>query len=168
MQTIAPLGFLRDDQKEIVAHPARVKVVACGRRWGKSVVCGAVAITTAAIGGHVAWVVPYYRNSRAVWRFIERATAPINGQLRINRTERVVEFPDYAGRIGLGGAIGVYTADNPDTIRGESFDLIVIDEAAHIKEEVWLEVLQPTLADRNGKAYLISTPKGLNWFWQRR
>lgn len=161
----APLDFLRPDQGAILAHPARIKVVACGRRWGKSVTAGTAAIATATLGGRVAWVVPYYKNARLVWRFIEKACGPIKGKLNMRSGERTVEFPGPDGTPGRGGSIAVYTADNPDTMRGESFDLVVIDEAARIAEEVWLEVIQPTLADRGGKAIIISTPNGLNWFW---
>jgi hypothetical protein len=50
-------------------------------------------------------------------------------------------------------------------MRGEAFDLVVIDEAAQIKHETWTDVIMPTLADRTGRAMLISTPKGKNWFY---
>lgn len=69
-----------------------------------------------------------------------------------------IEFPS-------GGFLGVYTADNPVGILGESFDLVVCDEAARFAPEVWTETLWPTLADRSGRAILISTPRGLNWFY---
>lgn len=134
-----------------------------GRRWGKTYTAGTVALSLANRGGAVAWVAPTYGNSRPLWRFLEQVTAPIAKALRINRTERVMEFPG-------GGRIGLYTADNDVGIRGEAFDLVIIDEAARIREETYFDVILPTLADRGGKCLLISTPKGRNWFyreWQR-
>ena len=56
--------------------------------------------------------------------------------------------------------------DNPDSIRGEAFHLAILDEAAMIAEAAWTDAIQPTLADFSGKAILISTPKGRNWFHQ--
>jgi uncharacterized protein YqgV (UPF0045/DUF77 family) len=40
---------------------------------------------------------------------------------------------------------------------------LVLDEFADIEPEAWFETLRPTLADRQGGALFIGTPKGLNW-----
>jgi len=120
---------------------------------------GSLALSCAAHGGAVAWVAPTYRNSRPLWRLAERMTAPVADRLRIRRAERTIEFPS-------GGSISVYSADSPDSIRGEAFDLVIVDEAAMMDERVWYDVLMPTLADRRGRAMLIGTPRGRNWFWR--
>jgi len=120
---------------------------------------GSLSLSCAAHGGAVAWVSPTYRNSRPLWRLAERMTAPVADRLRIRRAERTIEFPS-------GGSLSVYSADSPDSIRGEAFDLVIVDEAALMDERVWYDVLMPTLADRRGRAMLISTPRGRNWFWR--
>jgi hypothetical protein len=56
--------------------------------------------------------------------------------------------------------------DNPDSIRGEQFDLVILDEAASMAAGVWTEAIMPTLADRDGSALIIGTPKGRNWFFE--
>lgn len=56
------------------------------------------------------------------------------------------------------------SADNPDSLRGATLDFVVFDEAATAKADAW-PTLRPTLAVRQGKALFISTPKGLNWFY---
>lgn len=119
---------------------------------------GTTGLAMADYGGAVAWVVPTYANARPVWRFAERiaATTPA---VRVLKSERRFEFPS-------GGFLGVYTADNDVSIRGESFDLAIVDEAAQVREETWTDVIMPTLADRAGRAMLISTPKGKNWFYR--
>jgi hypothetical protein len=61
--------------------------------------------------------------------------------------------------------VQVKSADNPDALRGEGLNFVVIDECAFVKEDAWLEALRPALADRKGGALFISTPKGHNWFW---
>ena len=120
---------------------------------------GIYALTAADMGGSVAWAVPIYKNARSPWRFAEAMTAPVANQLRINRTERVMEFPS-------GGRLSIYSADNDVSIRGEAFDLVIVDEAAMVREETYTDVILPTLADRSGRVLLISTPKGRNWFWR--
>lgn len=64
-----------------------------------------------------------------------------------------------------GGEIWVRSADNPDSLRGEGLDFVVIDEAAYVNEDTWLQAIRPALSDRQGRALFISTPNGLNWFW---
>ena len=82
-----------------------------------------------------------------------------SGIVSVNRADRMIEF---AG----GGLLGIYSADNPDSMRGENFHLAVLDEAARISQEAYEDVISPTLADHDGDVILISTPKGLNWFFQ--
>lgn len=128
-----------------------------GRRWGKTLMAGTYALACANHGGAVAWIVPTYKNARPVWRFCERMVAHLDGIVRINRTDRLVEFPS-------GGWLAIYSADNDVAIRGEAFDVSIVDEAAQISPETYTDVILPTLADRDGRSLLISTPKGLNWF----
>lgn len=156
------LPTLRDDQDAIARHPAKVKVLAMGRRWGKTILGLVLVILCAYRGGRVAWIVPTYKNGRALWRAAERAALELRrrGLVSINRAERVMEFPRS------GGFLAIYSADNPDSIRSEWFNLVIFDEAARIAEEVWTDVVQPTLADVGGDAILISTPLGRNWFWR--
>ena len=132
-----------------------------GRRWGKTVLGGSLSLGTASQGGKVAWVVPIYKNGRSLWRWCESTIAPVRaaGIASVNRAERMIEFEN-------GGYLGVYSADNEDAIRNENFNLVVLDEAARISETAWREAIQPTLADVNGDAILISTPRGRNWFWE--
>jgi phage terminase large subunit-like protein len=120
---------------------------------------GSMALACANGGASVAWIAPTYKQSRPLWRFTERMTAPVSSLARINRSEREVIFPND-------GSLTVYSADSPDSIRGNAFDLVIIDEAARVTEEAWTDAIQPTLADRDGRAYLISTPKGRNWFYR--
>lgn len=116
---------------------------------------GTLALHRAAHGGSVAWVVPTYRNARAPWRFSELHVGNLGS---VHRSERIVSLG--AGRLSI------YTADNDVGMRGEAFDLVVVDEAAMIREETYSDVILPTLADRNGRILLISTPKSRNWFWR--
>ena len=120
---------------------------------------GIYALTAADYGGAVAWVVPVYKNARAPWRFAETAVAPAGKMVRVNRTERVIEFPS-------GGRLSIYSADNDVALRGEAFDVVIVDEAARVSEETYSDVLMPTIADRDGTILLISTPHGRNWFWR--
>ena len=153
------LPRLRQDQTTIARTKHKVITVAMGRRWGKTTMAGAVAVINAAEGGIVAWVAPTYSNSRPLWRFVER-TIVNEPQAYAKRAERIVNFAN-------GGRLTLYSADNDVSLRGEAFDLVIVDEAARIREETFTDVLLPTLADRDGRIIIISTPKGRNWFWRQ-
>ena len=154
------LPRLRPDQWKIAIHPAKFKYICMGRRWGKTVMAGAITMAAANAGNAVAWVAPTYKNTRPLWRFAESVALPVVSKgVEIHRAEREIKFPG-------GGWLGMYSADNISSILGNAFDLVVIDEAARVSEEAWTEAIQPTLADRDGQALLISTPKGRNWFWR--
>jgi hypothetical protein len=60
----------------------------------------------------------------------------------------------------------VRSADDPDSLRGDGLNRVVIDEAAFVQERAWTEAIRPALSDRLGDALFISTPKGRNWLWR--
>lgn len=109
--------------------------------------------------GRAAWIVPSYKNGRSLWRWAQSIASPMRRYFDISKAERTISTH-------RGGFFGIYSADNADAIRGEWFHLVVLDEAARIAVEDWTDAIQPTLADADGDAILISTPKGSNWFWQ--
>lgn len=153
------LPTLRADQGAILRHPAKVKVVTMGRRWGKTVLGGAVVANTVRHHRRAAWVTPTYKNSRPLWRWLVKAAADDikAGRIVANKSDRSFETLP-------GGFLGLYSADNIDSIRGEYFDVVVVDEAAFIDSLAWSDAIMPTLADTDGSALLIGTPKGKNWF----
>ncbi len=65
-----------------------------------------------------------------------------------------------------GGWLQFRTAEEPDSLRGEGIDFVVFDEAAHVDglEEMWEQCVRPSLMDRRGDAWFISTPNGFNYF----
>lgn len=154
------LPKLRSDQYQIAMHPAKVKCLSMGRRWGKTVLGGTLVLNTLRQHGRVAWITPTFKNSRPLWRWCVNATAGEvrSDKIRLSRTDRTLETR-------RGGFLGLYSADNIDSIRGEAFHLAVLDEAARIEVDAWTDAIMPTLADHDGDAFLISTPKGKNWFY---
>ena len=145
-------------QREIALDDSRFKVAACGRRFGKTRLGAALCMMAAGRGGRAWWVAPSYPVALVGWRLIRRLSVQYPGaEMRVS--ERLIALP-------TGGEIQVRSADNPDSLRGEGLDFLVMDECAFIREEAWIEALRPALSDRLGRALFISTPKGRNWFWR--
>lgn len=143
---------------EVATSPARFRVAACGRRWGKTRLGAALCLMTASTGGRAWWVAPTYKVSEVGWRLIRRMGQQVPGA-NIRHGDRLVALPG-------GGEIQVRSADNPDSLRGDGLDFVVIDECAFVSEDAWQEALRPALSDKLGRALFISTPKGRNWFWR--
>jgi hypothetical protein len=64
-----------------------------------------------------------------------------------------------------GSTASLRGADNYDSLRGVGLDFLVMDEFADMHPDAWREVLRPMLADRQGRALWIGTPKGYNHFY---
>ena len=137
---------------------ARFKVVSAGRRFGKTRLAVLECVNVANQGGRAWWVSPSYKTSEVGWRPLRQMCRRIPG-VEIKLGDRVVNFPN-------GGFVAVRSADNPDSLRGEGLDFVVMDECAFMQREAWTEAIRPALSDRQGKALFISTPKGRNHFWE--
>lgn len=144
-------------QVAVHQHVARFKILAAGRRWGKTRLGVNECLDVASKGGRAWWVAPSYKMSEVGWRPLRRLGYDIGADVR--RVDRMV-------CLGTDGWVQVRSADDPQSLRGEGLDLVVMDECAFIKEAAWNEALRPALSDRLGKALFISTPKGHNWFWR--
>jgi hypothetical protein len=139
----------------------RFAVVVAHRRAGKTVAAiydlVDAALRCAKPDGRFAYVAPYYAQAKdVVWTYLKRAMAPIPGTT-INESELRVDLPN-------GSRIRLYGADNYDRLRGIYLDGVVLDEYADMPPAAWSEVIRPALADRQGWAVFIGTPKGRNAF----
>lgn len=154
------LPRLRADQYAIATHPAKRKECAMGRRWGKSVLGGVLEMNVLRQHGKCAWVVPTYKNGRAIWRWVQQVAYPMVAAKLwdVSKSERTITTH-------RGGFFAIYSDDNIDAIRSEDFDLVINDEASRIKAESIEEAIVPTLADRDGSLINISTPRGRNWWY---
>lgn len=145
-------------QLEVHNSDARFKVLSAGRRWGKTRLGVNECLDAASKGGRAWWVSPSYKTSEVGWRPLRQIARKIpNAEVRL--VDRMVTLPG-------GGFVAVRSADNPDSLRGEGLDFVVMDECAFMQKEAWTEAIRPALSDRLGKALFISTPKGRNWFWE--
>lgn len=150
---------LHTKQLEIFHDKHRFKVVACGRRFGKTTLCAnAIALRALAKPDQVLWIVsPTFPQTMYMWRQIKKIL-PKKFIRSIKEGEKFIEIIN-------GSTIWAKSGDNPDGLVGEGLDFCAIDEAARCKEEVW-EVLRPSLSDKHGECWFLSTPKGKNWFHQ--
>lgn len=147
-------------QQEVFKDPTRFKIVAAGRRCGKSRL-SAVTLLIEALncpeGSSVMYVAPTLGQARSIiWDLLHDLGRPVIKSSHVNNLEITL----INGR-----KILVRGADNPDSLRGVSLVYLVLDEVAFIKQEIWEKVLRAALSDKKGRAMFISTPSGRNWFY---
>jgi hypothetical protein len=144
----------------------RWAVMVAHRRFGKTV--GTIndlikrAIELRRDHGRYAYVAPFLSQGKEIaWEYLKRFAEPAITDK--NESELWVEVCGKA-------RIRIHGADNPDRLRGAYLDGVVLDEYADMRPSVWGEVIRPMLADRQGWATFIGTPKGRNEFfaiWDR-
>lgn len=146
-------------QREFLESPARFRIATCGRRWGKTLACAKAMVDFAKKhpGAVCWWVAPFYKQTKIGYRLVSRATR--NSCERNLKSELRIELKN-------GSVIEFRSADRADSLRGEGVSFLVVDEAAMMRRDSWEEELRATLSDKAGKAMLISTPKGRNWFFE--
>lgn len=158
---MADLNFqLLKWQQEVFKDSTRFKVVAAGRRCGKSRL-SAVTLLIEALncpeGSSVMYVAPTLGQARSIiWDLLHDLGRPVIKSSHVNNLEITL----INGR-----KILVRGADNPDSLRGVSLVYLVLDECAFIKQDVWEKILRAALSDKKGRALFISTPSGRNWFY---
>lgn len=144
-------------QVDIVESSARFRVVCCGRRFGKTTLGINWLIEGARLGESCGWFAPNYPALVEVW---DAVTAGLGGLVRsANKAEHRMVI------VG-GGVLRFWSLDRPDTIRGVRYHRAVVDEASFAPEleKAWQSVILPTLMDFKGKAMILGTPNGLNYF----
>lgn len=165
---------LHPAQQAIYNSPKRFRVVAAGRRFGKTMLAayllGIEALKEVNERGYkltpehgVYYVAPTFDQAkRIMWRRLrlilgfEKQGGFIKGE---NINDGYFELINHR-RIYIKGA------DNEDALRGEGYSFVVLDEYADMKANVWSEIIRPALMDVEGGALFIGTPKGKNHFYK--
>jgi len=158
---MADLNFpLLPWQQDVFADKTRFKVIAAGRRCGKSRLAATTLIIEALkcpAGSAVLYVSPTMGQSRQIiWDLLLEIGREVISGSHVNNLDITM----------INGArIYVRGADRPDTLRGVSLTYAVLDEVADIKPEAWEQVIRASLSDKKGRCMMIGTPKGRNWFY---
>jgi PBSX family phage terminase large subunit len=156
---------LTQTQRIIAEDTHRFRVVNCGRRFGKTILAIEEMIGLAlARKARIAYIAPTYQQSRDIaWEQLKKRIKDI--ALDINESRLEVKIPNMESTESI---IVLRGWESIETLRGQSFDLLILDEVAMMRYfwERWQEVLRPTLTDRKGQAMFISTPKGFNHFYE--
>ena len=147
-------------QQEVWNDTARFKVVAAGRRTGKSRLAAYLLIVNAlkTDKGQVFYVAPTQGQARDImWNSLLDIGSSVIKSSHVNNMQMTLIN---------GSIISLKGADRPETMRGISLFFLVLDEYADMKPEVWETILRPALTDLRGAVLFIGTPIGRNHFYE--
>ena len=156
-------------QQQILNSDARFKVAACGRRFGKTVLAVMMALIeglrsenkygTPLTGDSevVYFGVTLEQARRNAWHLFKEYGGPI--AVKVHENTAVMTLQN-------GVRIRLLGMDNPDAARGMKLRFAILDEYADMPEHAWSEIIRPALADTQGGAFFIGTPKGKNHFYE--
>lgn len=143
------------------ARGERFSVLVWHRRAGKTVACINDLIDKAIQNPlpfpKYAYIAPFYSQAKSIaWIYLKHYGEPL--------IEKIMES-ELSVVLKNGATIRLYGADNPDALRGNYFDGVIIDEYGDVAPRLFGEVIAPALADRKGWCVFIGTPKGRNHFY---
>ncbi len=167
-------------QRAIHKSTAKRRVACLGRQSGKSEAASIEAVFElfANPGSHGWIVAPTYDQAEIIFGRVTEKVEKLaeyfpQTQVHLQRKRLRLLVHHYDRPANAPGARRLATsefrgksADRPDNLRGATLDFVILDEAAMIPFSVWSEAIEPTLSVRDGWALIISTPKGLNWFYE--
>jgi predicted phage terminase large subunit-like protein len=146
-------------QQEVLPDNARFKVIAAGRRTGKSHLAAVSLVLNALNGkpGKVFYVAPTQGMARDImWDKLYEVCGDIIEAQNINNLTLTLSGNN---------TIFLKGSDRPDTLRGVSLKHLVMDEYAYMKPDTFESILRPALSDQGGSCIFIGTPEGRNHFY---
>jgi hypothetical protein len=153
---VLSLAGLQPDewQRRLIQSKAQRIAVVCGRQTGKSTTCAGLSLAEALTvsGSLVLLVSPSMRQSVELYRRVARLYAALGRPLAaVQESATQVQFGNASRIVSLPGT--------PDTIRGYSPSLVIVDEAALVDDDL-LVAVRPMLAATQGRLIMATTPAG--------
>ncbi len=157
--------ILHQTQNIVAADLHRFRTCCNGRRWGKTTLAiEEIKGKALAAPVHIAYIGPTIQQARDLaWNELKRELRSVITYINESRLELKIKT------LKGGESIIVLKGwENIETLRGQYYHFLVIDEVAMMRNfwDIWQQILSPTLTDYKGEALFISTPKGYNHFYE--
>ena len=138
-------------------------VAIIGRQFGKTTIAENLAIYWSLNSSNqiVYWVSPTDSQAQKVYKEIVNAVIE-SGCIKSKKMPK----GDTEIVFTNGSKILFRSAASEDSLRGQSVDYMIMDEAAFIKKDTVETILLPMLNVRGKKCLFISTPKGKNFLYE--
>jgi len=160
------VGFLNiiphPKQIQVLRSKAKFKIICTGRRAGKSKMIAGEIIRGAWTKEYQKQIViaPLYKQSKIVYN--EILTCLTSAKLLHNvKSFSLSPYPVIIFKNGY--SVDFASADNPNSLRGEKYNRLFIDESSFIKPDGW-RAIRPLSFDTGAPIWQTSTPWGKDDF----
>ena len=155
--TVGQQGFI----ELVTSSAAKYYTLVSSRQAGKTMLGMNLALYFAINNNSskIAWISPTYMQVRKVMEELHDAIAH-------TKITKKVNYSTYEIHLLNDSVIYFRSADNYDALRGYTFDFMIADEAAYLKEQGWRSAIQPTVLVKGQKVILMSTPRGQDFFYE--
>ena len=129
-------------------------MICAGRRGGKTTLAAIESVERLFAGERVLLCSATQDQADAFWQKVTVwcQTAIDARVVKRNESRRILTCD------ASGGRVRVKTASNPDALRGDFADFLVLDECALLPDDIW-EAVGPMLIDQDGTCYMLSSPR---------
>lgn len=157
---MATIELYKPHPKQLEIHNALARpdvmyvIVPTGRQFGKTT-CGENQAVKWGVEEkwNVGWISPTYKQCKKVFREMLNNLGDCPAFSKPpNLSDLIIYWH--------GGQTIFYSAEAYDSIRGESFDAVILDEFRDYKQGAWEYGIKPTLTVTGKKVLVISTTKG--------
>ncbi len=157
-----------DYQQDFMDHPSNRKAFVSGRQVGKSRSVAWYALWKAVTypGSEILITAKAQRQSMELFNQVKkemRQSEISNEDWGVQKDTRTEIHFENGSRI-----VCLPVGRDGSNIRGYGTDLVIVDEAAFVKDEIFQEVLAPMLAVGENEFILLSTPFGKKGFLYQR
>jgi hypothetical protein len=145
-------------QQEIADCETRFRVVLAGRRGGKTFLAMREVCRFASKPNSVVWMLANSRQQikSLCWTKLKKKLSKLNWIEDTNESELTIKLKNNS-------QICLKSAEQGDNLRGESISFICVDEFCDIDiENIWHQIIRPSLSDKRGHALFTGTPKAGN------
>lgn len=159
------VGYHPHDKQQLYHNStARFKIPTCGRRFGKSHMCGHDMTKRMFMPDKFYWIIgPTYKLGEKEFRVVYD---DLVRKLRIPKMKKSYNVKQGDMRIQMpwNTILEVVSADKPDSLVGEGLDHAILSESALHPRLIWDQYIRPALSDKQGSCDFPSTPRGNNWY----
>lgn len=156
-------------QRDFLLCGAKVKTAACGRRWGKSESSGVDIALHALANPNTTQIViaPTADQTKIIMGEVARRLYAVPGLKYVEKRSPYweIELSDGRGMVEPTRIMSRTAGTSGRGLRGWKAHRVIVDEAAFVSDAIMQSVITPLLADYDGQLVKLSTPDGMNHFY---
>jgi hypothetical protein len=165
-------GYVPHRGQAIIHYdPTRHRVLCNGRRWGKTLLGGKEAETTAFVKNFLGqpmmgWIIgPNYTDCEKEFRVIYNTFKALGIEALSSKFLSNVDNGNMHIKTNWGFDVQCRSAAHPESLVGEGLDFVLMVEAGRHRKKMFTEYVRPALSDKRGWSMMSGVPEEASDQW---